>query len=147
MYSDIIPDYENQLRWFNKIDLNYYWVIEIDSTPIGVINLADIDFKNTHTSFGYYIGEQEYRFLGGMILPYFYNYIFDRFPINKIIAEVFAENEDVISIHLSHGYRRVGTLSEHVYKNEKYHDIKLLELKRKTWENLTRYKGLVAKLG
>jgi RimJ/RimL family protein N-acetyltransferase len=109
-------------------------VIRLEDKPIGLINLADLDLKNLRTSFGFYIGDREYWNIGGMVLPYFYNYVFDNFPVNKIMAEVFKDNENIIKIHYLHGFCYIGTLRNHIYKNHKQHDIIALELYRDLWE-------------
>lgn len=135
MNTDIVPSYQDQVRWFEKLDPCYYWVIYSEERPIGLINLADLDFRNCRTSFGFYIGDRDYWPIGGFVLPYFYNHVFERFPVNKIIAEVFSENEHVIRIHQKHGYRTVGTFTSHIYKNDRFHDITVLELFKKTWQD------------
>ena len=79
MNTDIEKDMDKQRAWFRRISNSKndaYWVIEIKEKPIGVISLNNIDFVNKRTSWGFYIGEEKYRLYGGIIPPYFYNYIF-----------------------------------------------------------------------
>jgi RimJ/RimL family protein N-acetyltransferase len=146
MNSDVVPDYDAQLYWFNKLPQPIlYWVIHYDDKPIGLINLADINLQHRRTSFGFYIGEDEYWYLGGFVLPYFYNFVFSTFPVNKIMAEVFADNKNVWRIHLRHGYRKIGMMDEHIYKNGEYHSMYMLELLKSDWEQKTTLNKFVAK--
>jgi len=133
MISDMVPDLDAQVRWYNSTSNIPYWIIKSDDVPIGVINLSDTHKMHKKTSFGYYIAEEEYRKLGGMILTYFYNFVFDTLGFNKIAAEVFCDNSDVIKIHEAHGYRKVGIKADDVWKYDRYHDIMILELFKKTW--------------
>ena len=57
---------ERQKKWLASISERedvQYWLIEQDGVPVGVINLADIDYEKKSTSWGYYIGEKRYRSL------------------------------------------------------------------------------------
>lgn len=138
MVTDIEYNLDNQKKWFNKITNNpseKYWIILYNSKPIGLISLNDIDYKNKHTRWGYYIGEEEYRMYGGIIPHYLYNYVFGTLKLNKINAEVLEGNDNVIKLNLLHGYREVGVFKRHIYKNNKFYDLYLLELTKEDWQN------------
>jgi UDP-4-amino-4,6-dideoxy-N-acetyl-beta-L-altrosamine N-acetyltransferase len=145
MNTDIVPDIHSQINWFNKLPHPIlYWIVVFDDLPIGLINLSDVNYMHGRTSFGYYIGEREYWHLGGLVLPYFYNYVFATFPIHKIVAEVFYLNP-IWRMHLTHGYRLVGTFLDHVYKNNEYHSVSVLELHKADWERNTKWNKFVCK--
>jgi UDP-4-amino-4,6-dideoxy-N-acetyl-beta-L-altrosamine N-acetyltransferase len=137
MLTDIEYNLDNQRRWFDKISkltTEKYWMIEIEDRLVGVISLNNIDYTNRKTSCGFYIGEDNYRRLGGLVPPYLYNYVFKDLQLNKITAEVMEGNENVVKIHKFHGYREVGTYMDHIFKYGQYHDLYLMELLKLDWE-------------
>lgn len=147
MITDIEKDIKKQLDWFEKIsqsETDKYWIISINSVLVGLIYLNDIDFVHRKCSWGYYIGEEEYRMYGAIIPYYLYHYVFTILNFNKVTAEIMSENDNVIKLNLLHGCREVGVYREHVYKNGKFHDLVLMELLKKDWEQnkkAKRYKG------
>ena len=147
LFTDIENNMENQRTWFNKISTDKYqkhWVISYQDQNIGVINLANIDYKNKYCSWGYYIGEPSQRGLGGIIPPYLYNYVFLEMKFNKIIAEVMEGNEKVMKLHEMYGYRFVGKYKNHIYKDGMYYDNFVYELLAITWTSMNKYKNNVS---
>lgn len=149
MATDPKPKYDDQVSWYQNLVKNhnlFHWVIHFEEKPIGLINLADIDWRNKRASFGYYIGEKDYWYLGGFVTPYFYNMILFEGSlalINKLTAEVFEDNERVISLHLKHGFRYVGKYIDHIYKNNTFHNVVVLELHKDVWLTKNQYKDCV----
>ena len=137
-FTDVPFDLQAQLRWFeNKVNVSdWYWIIESDQDPIGLINIADYDRAHRRTSWGYYIGELNYWPLGGLVPPFFYNYLFyERFPdLQKVMAEVMYHNTNVVKIHQMHGYRMVGILQRHILKYRSWYDVVVMELHREEWD-------------
>lgn len=136
MYTDIENDLEKQGEWFDRIkhsQTDKYWVVILKDIPIGVISLNGLDFVNRKTSWGYYIGDEQYRIYGGLIPPYLYNFVFYDMGLNKITAEVMQGNENLLKLHRLHGYRDVGLFKNHILKYDKYHDVYLMELLRSDW--------------
>jgi len=148
MVTDIEYNMENQIKWYQKIrtdESSKYWMISYQDNKIGLIYLTDIDYKNKHCTWGYYIGENAYRSIGGIIPPYLYNYVFHEMKFNKIIAEVIEGNQNIMKLHELHGYRFVGKYEKHIYKYDKYHDFFIYELHCTTWNSLNQYNKFVIK--
>ncbi len=142
MFTDVRDSMDDQLRWFRRVsnDPGYrYWIIVYRYVPIGLINLAGIDWNNRHLCAGYYIGELEYRSLGAIIPPYLYNYVFNEMKFRKIFGEVMAGNENVIKLYQIHGYSQVGVYRDHIWKGDQFHDVVLIELLSESWLKQTRY--------
>lgn len=148
MFTDIDYNLENQYKWFESIKNSNgekYWIIKCGDAEIGVISLNGIDLKNRLTSAGYYIGEAEYRRLGGVVLPYLYNYVFNEMKLNKIVAQIMEGNVNIIKLHALYGFRKVGILKQHVFKYDKYHDVIIFELLKENWLQANgRYKHYIA---
>ena len=108
MNSDMNYDVEAQVRWlersFNKPSY-YHWIIQYEGNDVGLLNFIDWNRKNKTTNWGFYIGEDCARGVGGLVPPYFYNFAFDILGVDKIFAEVFYNNTDVIDLHLKQGYK------------------------------------------
>lgn len=63
MYTDIEKNMENQRKWFKRIsqdDSQFYWIIQYNQNPIGLISLNQIDRVNKKATFGYYLGDLNY---------------------------------------------------------------------------------------
>lgn len=140
-------DIQEHYKWFERVTKDpkfRYWVIEFNNTPIGLLNLANIDETNRHLSAGYYIGEIEYCSLGAMVTPYLYNYVFTEMKFRKIYGEVVGGNVNVLKIHAMHGFREVGTYREHLFKDGCFHDIVLIELLSEDWLQKKKFEKYVA---
>lgn len=136
MYTDIEYDMEQQKKWYQLIQADsasLYWLIEYKDQPIGLVSITDIHKRDQRAYWNFYIGEPAFSMLGGFIGPYLYNYAFGKFGFNKLMGEVMGENEGVRKFHLKHGAREVGILHDHVYKNEKYHDVYMYEMTKNMW--------------
>lgn len=136
MFTDVEYNLDQQKRWFSKVyssPSDKYWVISINNRPIGLICLNQLDYVNRRTSWGFYIGEEEYRMYGALIPPHLYNYVFDELQLNKITVEVMEGNENMLKIHKLHGYRDVGIYEKHIYKYNRFHDIYIMELTKDHW--------------
>lgn len=147
MFTDIEHSLENQKKWYQNLradDSSRTWIISYQDEMIGVIYLSDLDLRNKRCSWGYYIGEESGRSLGGLIPLYLYNYIFHELKLNKVIAEVMAGNENVMKMHEMFGYRFVGRYENHIYKYGEYHDVFIYELLAETWNASKKYKRFVA---
>ena len=147
MLTRVSGSIQDHYAWFEKVQKDescIYWVILYRDAPIGIINLAAIDQVNLKLTAGYYIGEPEYLSLGAMVLPYLYNYVFLELKFHKIYGEVVAGNDNVLKIHLMHGYRYVGTYKDHIIVNGSFHDVIFIELLSQDWLHKKRYKQYIA---
>lgn len=146
MNTDIEKDMDQQREWFEHVSTSStdrYWIIEMKENPIGLISLNHIDLTNLRTSWGFYIGEKEYRIYGGLVPPYLYNYVFGELGFHKITAEVMSGNDNVVKLNKVHGCREVGVYKEHILKNGVYHDLILMELLNKEWTALNKFRKYI----
>lgn len=142
-FTDIHNSIKKQKQWlmnsYSKKDY-YHWLIILKRKPIGFLSVNKINLKKKETTWSWYIGSEKHLFLGGFIPPFFYNWIFKNFKINKIIAYVFKDNKNVIKIHKYHGYKACEKKTI-LKKNKKIEYIKLVLLK-KNW-NFHQYSKYV----
>lgn len=147
MLTKVDNSMENQLKWYRSISISdqfRYWVIEYKSVKIGVVNLAEIDLVNFKCNAGYYIGDENYKSLGAIILPYLYNYIFKNLGFRKIFGSVLSDNKSILQIHNIHGYRRIGYYEKHIKKGDEFLDIILVELMADVWLSKKKYSKYLA---
>jgi len=147
MLTDVRVDMVKQRQWFESIQndtQNRYWVIEYNQQPIGVINQSEVCQKHLRCSWGFYIGEQEWIHLGGLIPPYFYNYVFKNSTLQKITAQVLSNNTSIMKLHSLHGYRHIEVYESHINKGDQWLDLHSFELHKKTWINKKRFSSFNA---
>jgi hypothetical protein len=141
MYTDPKLSIEKQREWYDKVSgstSEKYWLIAIDDTAIGVLNLTEIDERNKRCSWAYYIGDTSFRGRGiARILECnIYDYVFEFLGLNKLCCEVFTFNEKVISIHEKFGSEIEGTLKQHIFKNGQFYDIVSMAITKDKWNKI-----------
>ncbi len=124
-----------QKKWFeeskkSKSRKQFIIIENKNSTPIGAINLMNIDKKNLHCDWGYYIGEISFR-MGGYAIEAEYmilKYAFEILRMNKVYCQTFSYNNKVISIHTKFGFKTDGVLRQHYKENNSYADIVIMSI-------------------
>lgn len=132
---------DGQKKWLASLEKNNKarnWIIEVDNVPAGLINLADIDWENGTTSWGYYIGEKKMRSLKLAISleMSLYDYCFDVLGFKEVHNEVFKLNEGVWKLHTACGCRIVKEVPEEIEKEGVKYDIVHLSIERDEWLSL-----------
>jgi UDP-4-amino-4,6-dideoxy-N-acetyl-beta-L-altrosamine N-acetyltransferase len=144
---------EAQRAWFERRredDASEHWMVRVDGEPVGVVNLAEIDRRHGRASVGYYLGRPERAPIGALVMAYLLNDAFARedLGLRKLSGEVLGDNERVLRVHEMLGYRRVGTLRDHIRKNDGWHDVVLWEMLREDWlAQAKRFGRYVAQFG
>lgn len=141
MNTDPVLTIEGQREWLNRIEQDtstYHWIIEVDSIPIGVLNIMDIDLINKKCSWGYYIAERRLRSLKlAMAIEWnLYDYVFDTLGLNKLMNEVISFNKEVVAIHKMCGSEVIGVLKQHVWKRNTFYDVVLIEIYKDKWNEI-----------
>ena len=107
MKTQVANDLKEQEQWIrtSRNQTNFYhWLIISQGQPIGYLSLSDYCPIGRTTSWGFYIGEEEHKGLGGLVPPFFYNFCFTELGIKQINAEMLYFNTSVIELHRLHGY-------------------------------------------
>ena len=143
MNTDPVLTLDGQKKWYERLTKSgefYYWVIEVDETPCGVINLADLDKNNKRCTWGYYVAEKKLRSfdLAVSLEMSLYDFVFDVLGFNKITGESFCLNSAVIKLHELCGCKTEGILRQHVYKNGQFFDICVQSMLASEWMELRR---------
>ncbi len=129
---------EGQKKWFASLEENdrvKNWMIEVNGVPAGLINLADINWEEGNSSWGYYIGEESLRSLklAVSLEMSLYDYVFDVLGFSEIHNEVFKLNEGVWKLHTACGCRIVKETIGEVEKEGVAYDIVHLSITKDEW--------------
>ena len=138
MYTDPVLTIDSQKKWFSSLNARndiISFMIEVDKTPCGILNITDIDYINKKCSWGYYIAIKEKRSLPlAMALEWnLYDYVFDDLNLNKLEGEIFSFNKGVLRIHQMCGSEIEGVLKQHIYKNGEFFDVTVTGLLKEHW--------------
>ena len=141
MNTDPVLTLDGQKRWFDKLAAAgeyYYWIIEVDDIPCGVINLADIDMTNKRCEWGYYVAEKKLRSfdLAMSLEMSLYDYAFDKIGLNKVTGESFCLNTAAVKMHELCGCKTDGIFRQHIFKNGQYYDVCVQSMLAEEWNNL-----------
>ena len=143
-YTDVSNSIKLQKKWISDSYNNknyYHWLIIFNKETIGFFSINEINLKESETTWTWYIGSDKHLALGGFMPPFFYNWVFNKFKINKINAFVFANNVNVIQIHQFHGYKTLKKNYTIIKNNKKIKCIKMV-LSKRNW-NFNKYSKYV----
>lgn len=134
---------EKQEEWFiktisNPKELN--WLIYrsnkfLTEHCVGTIALVNIDLRNRKAEYARLLIDKRYRNNGYAyeaeheVMKYAFQYL----NLNKIYCEAFVDNIEVIQLHHKTGFKDVGVLRNHIFRDGEYRDVLVLELMRAEW--------------
>lgn len=138
MYSDHQISAEEHDRWFNAIAgdrRRRFWVIEADSAPVGLTNLADIDAVHGRATIARYIADPAVRGrgVGGFAEFKVLDHAFSALGLRKLWSEVLETNAIAWRLHMAHGFQREALFRGHVVKNGHPADVVGLGLLADEW--------------
>jgi UDP-4-amino-4,6-dideoxy-N-acetyl-beta-L-altrosamine N-acetyltransferase len=111
------------------------WIITADDAAAGFLTLTGLASRHRRASWGWYIGEADARGRGagraaqalGLDLA------FDELGLDKVSAEVLADNDVALKAQAAAGFRREGYLREHIVKDGRRRDVVLLGILAEEW--------------
>jgi UDP-4-amino-4,6-dideoxy-N-acetyl-beta-L-altrosamine N-acetyltransferase len=138
MYTDHEISEAEHARWFEAVigePRPRHWIIEADAAPIGLVNLYDLQPAHRRAAWAYYIAEPSVRGKGvGACVEYLtLERAFGEFGLNRLTCEVLADNEAVIALHESVGFRREALFRQHDIKAGQPADVVGLALLAEDW--------------
>ncbi|MFC2061387.1 UDP-4-amino-4,6-dideoxy-N-acetyl-beta-L-altrosamine N-acetyltransferase [Elusimicrobiota bacterium] len=94
-------DHSHFLEKLKTDDNAKFWVVFHGNKPIGSVYLKDIDYKEMSSSWGFYIGEDEYlgKGLGKKILFKLLKKVFNDMDFKIIFTEVLAANKIALNLY------------------------------------------------
>lgn len=111
IYRDYISK-EQQLKWFNSINNfdNFYYLINYNAQPIGLINDRNLDWKNLTSEAGLFIWENKYlkTIVPALATLTLIELGFEILSWNKTSIRVIESNKEGISYNKKIGFKTVN---------------------------------------
>lgn len=97
---------------------------------IGLIDLYDFDFKNSHAGVGILIQKREDRSkgYGKEALQLLINYSFDHLNLHQLYCNITEDNQSSINLFTHQGFEKVGVKKDWIYTNKTYKNEHLFQL-------------------
>lgn len=106
-FQEIITEFQ-QKEWLRLLDIatNIYLVIFKNSTPIGLVNLKNIDWELRNAEAGIFIGDVDYlnSIIPVMATIALLDFAFDTLNLKLINAKMELKNEKAVLFNLKLGY-------------------------------------------
>ena len=140
MYSDP-PSLEQHIAWFRAFRADpdrMGWIISLDGRPCGSITLNGVTSPQRRAQWGWYIGDAEARGRGAgrAAQALGLDRAFRIHGLQRIWAEVLADNDVALRAQAAAGFRREGYLRRHAYKLGKFRDVALLAILEEEWRTV-----------
>ena len=128
---------EDETKWYEGLSAKndvYSFAIETleESKYIGGCGINKIDWKNSITDIGIFIGDKEYwsKGYGTDTIKVLVKFIFDQMNINKVKLNVYEFNERALKCYEKCGFKKEGTLRQEIFRDGKYHDQYVMSILR-----------------
>ncbi|MFQ6060818.1 MAG: GNAT family N-acetyltransferase [Thermoplasmata archaeon] len=117
-------------------------VMERNGSHIGNIGLYRIDKINRKASLGIVIGEKDLwgRGYGSDAILTILRYAFKDLGLHKVSLRVFRANRRAIKSYMRCGFRREGVEREEVFKNGRFHDLFVMSVLDREFNELMKEK-------
>src|SRR5690625_476569 len=104
---------------------SYIMVEKSKETPIGVVSLTNIDYKNRNAECIIDIGEKDYwgKGFGSEGLMLLLDYAFYEMNLHRVSLRVFSFNERAIRMYTKLGFSQEGNSRQSLFRDGKWHDI------------------------
>jgi UDP-4-amino-4,6-dideoxy-N-acetyl-beta-L-altrosamine N-acetyltransferase len=111
------------------------WIITYNGDPAGYLTLTGLTSRHHRASWGWYIGEPwaRGRGVGRAAQALGLDLAFREFGLEKVCAEVLADNDTALRAQAAAGFRREGYLRRHVCKDGEFRDVVLLAILADEW--------------
>lgn len=111
------------------------WIITHKSEPAGFLMLSGLTGCNRRAEWGWYIGEPDARGrgVGRAAQALGLDKAFDDLGLEKVWAEVLADNEAALKAQAAAGFRREGYLKGHALKDGVFRDVVFLAIMADEW--------------
>jgi UDP-4-amino-4,6-dideoxy-N-acetyl-beta-L-altrosamine N-acetyltransferase len=111
------------------------WIITHDAAPAGFLTLTGLQSRHRRADWGWYIGEAHARGRGAgrAAQALGLDVAFDGLGLEKVCAEVLADNDTALKAQAVAGFRREGYRRRHVFKDGDFHDVVLLAIFADEW--------------
>lgn len=125
MYTQHEISLEEHTNWFNKVskDSNYNLLIfEAYSEPLGFVNIHQIT-QGGIADWGFYTSPNAPKGTGSKLGDQALKYAFNTLELHKLCGQALGFNKASRKFHKRLGFKEEGTLKQHYFDGQKYHDV------------------------
>lgn len=131
---------QEHARWFDGFRLDpdrRGWIITDEGRPAGFLTLTGLTDHHRRAAWGWYIGEAEARGrgVGRAAQALGLDVAFRELGLQKVWAEVLADNDAALRAQAAVGFRREGYLRRHVLKGGEFRDVAMLGILADEWRD------------
>lgn len=128
---------EHQL-WFDEFRADpdqRGWIITFNGGPAGFLTLSGLESRHRRADWGWYIGDASARGRGAgrAAQALGLDMAFDGLGLEKVCADVLADNDIALKAQAAAGFRREGYRRAHVLKDGVYRDVVQLAILAEEW--------------
>jgi RimJ/RimL family protein N-acetyltransferase len=129
---------EGFLKALGDSATDVFWMLEADGQAIGATGIHRIDWLHAHATTGIMIGVKSEWGKGraSEAMQLRTAYAFRQLNLHKLSSGAFLENEPGKRALVNAGYREVGVEREHFFREGRWHDHWICEVRRDEWELL-----------
>ncbi|HKT52985.1 MAG TPA: GNAT family protein, partial [Caulobacteraceae bacterium] len=111
------------------------WIITFEGAAAGFLSLTGVAGRHRRASWGWYIGDAAARGrgVGRAAQALGLDAAFDDLRLEKVCAEVLADNDVALKAQAAAGFKREGYLRQHVIKDGERRDVVLLGILADEW--------------
>lgn len=138
--SDLpVQSESDHARWFEDMRRDpdqRGWIITYNGDPAGYLTLTGLSGRHRRAAWGWYIGEPwaRGRGVGRAAQALGLDLAFLDIGLEKVWAEVLADNDTALRAQAAAGFRREGYLRRHVLKDGEFRDVVLLAILAEEWQ-------------
>jgi UDP-4-amino-4,6-dideoxy-N-acetyl-beta-L-altrosamine N-acetyltransferase len=144
MYRDDPISSEEHATWFASIledtKSNIVRIVEHDNKAVGLTSLTKIDHRHKSCEWGGYLAPAIGRGIGigraAMFLTL--KIAFDEMNLNRVVVEVFTDNEKAFHLYETIGFQREGLLRERAWHSDGPKDVIVMALLEREWTNRSK---------
>ena len=129
---------EGFLKALGDSTTDVFWMLEADGQAIGATGIHRIDWLHAHATTGIMIGVKSEWGKGraSEAMQLRTAYAFRQLNLHKLSSGAFVENEPSKRALVNAGYREVGVEREHFFREGRWHDHWICEVRRDEWERV-----------
>ena len=129
---------QDQRRWVEALLTDpdrRGWIITFNGKPAGFLMLSGLTDCNRRAEWGWYIGDPDARGrgVGRGATALGLDKAFADYGLEKVWAEVLADNETALKSQSAAGFRREGYLRGHALKDGVFRDVVLMAISAGEW--------------
>ena len=114
MFTNEDISVENHLAFIEGLTTRndaFYWLMEYEKKPVGVLNIIHCDFEKSEGEPGYYLFASEQNSGNGLEMQYCYKKLFfDIFGVKNLIGHVLYGNTDAYQMSCFYGAETIGEI-------------------------------------